>query len=923
MVTVFSNLFSRNPKYVNEVDVFKAISTGSKQKDLIKQVRVEVDKTARNELKKQLGVILWSGKFSERRVSGLLEYSHLICLDFDDVDPSEAKEYLKSVPYVYACFESPSGVGCKAIIKVSSRNHEGHFKALSKELDGVDPSGKDVSRACFMSYDPHIYVNPHAEIYTKIVESVYTDQQRYDKLKAWLSNKGEYFVNGNRNTFLAKLSGACNRFGIGYDFTFEAIKRDFLSTDADFPVREAEGVLKSIYSNYSDQFDTASFDEAIDEQKFIDEILSVEVQARDIIRVEDVKVDIIRDFEEGTQKGLTTYFPTLDNHFRFLKGEITTLTGLPNMGKALAVDTPIPTINGWKTMGEIQVGDVVFDECGKPCNVTFITDYQYDRKCYRIEFSDGSHVVADADHLWFTETRGSLRSELSSKKNGRDTGRPLKLRGSDQSHKKILPSVKTTQQIVDTLKEGGRPNHSIRTCKPVQYPEQKLPVSPYILGYWLGDGTSDSNSFTISDDDAPVVTELFKEEGYVLNKLNSKLRYSILGIYREFRLTNLIKNKHIPEKYLIGSVDQRIALLQGLMDSDGSIDKNGICEFSNTNKGLAYSVYELLTSLGIKSSITESDAKIYGRVVSKKYRIVFVPFINVFRLPRKAERIREYKRGKRRYITNCVEVDSVPVKCIQVDSPNKLYLCTKSYIPTHNTTMLAQLLVFRAAFAGEKFAFLSMEQYPPTFFYKELVRTIIGKPIEKHFSDRMTLAEFNRGLEWVNDHFFFIYPERDEPTPEWTLARFYESIVKYGVNGCVVDPYNSQSHDFASAKGRDDRYIAAMLNKAQRFALTNDVYYFTVAHPRNIGKNEKGYYKEPTPDEISGGGAWYQRNDNILIFHRPYMPIDYRDPLCTLRSAKIKKQMICGKPGVVDFMYDDKIGRFFENGYNPLTKFTL
>jgi hypothetical protein len=571
MITIFKNLFDRKPYYYNEKNAFDAIRTGGKQKDLVKQIRVETDKEARNELKKQLGVILWSGKFSERRANALIEYSNLICLDFDNCDPDETKDFLKSLPYVYACFESPSGVGAKAIIKVSSLNHEGHFKALVKELPGIDPSGKDISRACFMSYDPTIHINEHAEVYTKIIESVYTNEQKYEKLKKWLANKGEQFVTGNRNTFLAKLAGACNRFGIPADFTLEVLKRDFVA-DSDFTERETENVVRNIYTNYSDKFGTSSFDEAIDEQKFVEDILSTEVEAHDIILVEDVRVDLIRDFEEGTERGLTTHFPILDNHYRFLKGEITTVTGLPNMGK---------------------------------------------------------------------------------------------------------------------------------------------------------------------------------------------------------------------------------------------------------------------------------------------------------------------------------------------------------------TTMLSQLLLARAAFNNEKFAFLSMEQYPPTFFYKELIRAIVGKPVERHYHDRMTLAEFNRGLEWVNEHFYFIYPEKEEPTPEWTLARFYEAIVKYGVDGCVVDPYNSQSHDFGGAKGRDDRYIAAMLNKSQRFALTNNIYYYTVAHPRNIGKNEKGFYKEPTADEISGGGAWYQRSDNILIYHRPSMPVDYRDPLCTLRSAKIKKQMICGKPGVVEYMYDDKIGRFFENGYNPLTKFKL
>jgi hypothetical protein len=206
MVTLFKNLFDNKPYYVATSVIFDKIRTGGTAIDLISQIRSTSDKSVRNELKKQLGVILWSGKFSERKSSALVEYSNLICLDFDNItDVRSFKTSLILNPYIHACFLSPSGDGLKAIIKVSSKNHLCHFKALTKEYSGVDVSGKDISRSCFVSYDPDIYVNEHSEVYTKIVETVYTDEEKYDKLKTWLANKGERFVEGNRNTFLVKL----------------------------------------------------------------------------------------------------------------------------------------------------------------------------------------------------------------------------------------------------------------------------------------------------------------------------------------------------------------------------------------------------------------------------------------------------------------------------------------------------------------------------------------------------------------------------------------------------------------------------------------------------------------------------------------------------------------------------------------------
>jgi hypothetical protein len=239
------------------------------------------------------------------------------------------------------------------------------------------------------------------------------------------------------------------------------------------------------------------------------------------------------------------------------------------------------------------------------------------------------------------------------------------------------------------------------------------------------------------------------------------------------------------------------------------------------------------------------------------------------------------------------------------------------------STMLNHLLLVRACFTGEKVGILSMEQYPPVVFYRELIRQIIGKPLERESYDRMTRAEYTRGLEWVKNHFYFIYPESSDPTPEWTLGRFQECVIRYGVSTVVVDPHNSQSHDYKSAGGRDDRYIGPMLRKNQRFALQNGIHFFNVAHPRGIGKDDKGYYREPSSDEISGGPVWWQVSDNILVHHRPSLPLDYGDPKCTLRSTKIKKQPMNGRPGVCEFTFDWRSGRFYIDGYNPLNDFKL
>jgi energy-coupling factor transporter ATP-binding protein EcfA2 len=573
-ITLFPKLTdTKTHQFINLDQVLDGIKKGAKLKPTIDKIRGVASKEERDELKKGLPLVTFGGMFTERRASALKEYSRLICLDFDDlgVDIENMRDHLKEDAHVMAVWKSPAGNGLKCLIKVASDNHLGHALALLKEFPEADANAiKDINRACFLSYDPDLYYNPKADIYTKFVESAHTDQQKYEKLIRWLEGKGEKFAQGNRNNFIAKLAGAMNRFGISEDFAKQVIERDYVKDDG-FTLREAYSVIRSMYTNYVDQFNTASFDDAMSDKE-VSDILSSEIEAKDIITVYDVMEDLERAFEHGVRGGKTTYFPVLDNHFRFMKGELTTLTGIAGAGKS---------------------------------------------------------------------------------------------------------------------------------------------------------------------------------------------------------------------------------------------------------------------------------------------------------------------------------------------------------------TILNQLLTFNAAFDKEKSLFLSMESYPPVFFYREFIRTIIGKPVEFDNPHKMTKSEYSKGLEWVNEYFYFLYPTKDDATPDWTLGRFAEAVVKHGITTVVIDPMNSMSHDYKANGGRDDRYIANMLSKYQRFALQNNVNFFLVAHPRGIGKKDDGTYKEPTPDEISGGPTYWQRCDNVLSFHRPSLPLDFTDPTCTLRSWKIKKQQLNGIPGVSSFTYDKRVGRYFENSFNPLETFKL
>jgi len=365
-------------------------------------------------------------------------------------------------------------------------------------------------------------------------------------------------------------------------------------------------------------------------------------------------------------------------------------------GKALDIKTPILTTKGWKTMKDVGVGDYVFGDDGKPARVTFATEVMHNHKCYKLTFSDGSEIIADAEHQWTVENKKFRKNRARAK----NTASTLE--------------TKTTEELLKdyvSIRKDGRKesNYSIPTCGPLQYEEKSLKIPPYILGSWLGDGTSSNAGFTTADEE---MIGLFEEYGYTLAKINSgkyeykisrkekrkKIRggYTDIGIFMgELREYNLIENKHIPEIYKTAKYEQRLELLQGLMDTDGYCSVLGHCEYCGVNKKLVSDVYELILGLGIKAALYEYDCKLYGRIIGKKYRIKFSTDLQVFKLRRKIDNLFSKNRKqdtKRRFIKKIEEVKSVPVKCISVDNENKLYLAGKNLIATHNTLACSYLV---------------------------------------------------------------------------------------------------------------------------------------------------------------------------------------------------------------------------------------
>lgn len=374
-------------------------------------------------------------------------------------------------------------------------------------------------------------------------------------------------------------------------------------------------------------------------------------------------------------------------------------------GKAQPVDFPIPTPTGWTTMGDLKAGDEVFDEHGVPCRVTVAHPVRTGRPCYRVAFNDGSSVVADADHLWLTWDKAARVAEVRDRKMVRDW-----------PERTAYPKVRTTLEIAATLTVGrSRPewNHSIPVAGPLRLPDADLPIPPYVLGMWLAEGTEGAAQVTLADQDAADIERRLGQDGYGLRVLPSTVAtkgaartYSIgsgaieRGAFvSALRSVGVLDDKRIPVAYLRASEGQRRALLAGLMDGDGHAHKDGSVEITQVREGLSVDIHELAISLGFKAKMLEGRATIAGVDKGPKWRVYWTPRVPVFDLPRKAALLRagrsQATRTTHRHIVSVEPVESVPVRCITVDSPSSLYLTGRSMVPTHNSWTVYAYIAWR------------------------------------------------------------------------------------------------------------------------------------------------------------------------------------------------------------------------------------
>jgi hypothetical protein len=352
-VTIFKNIFSKEPHFITVEKALERIKLGA-SKALVLDIRLALDKEKANKLKLNLPSICFSGKFGvDRKDEQLVQHSGFLVLDFDDIsDLRDKQTEIIQKDFVYACWVSPSGNGLKALVKIADgKKHREHFQSLQEIFPEIDRSGINVSRVCYESFDPDIYVNEKAVVFTKakkiekiVVNEIETidDSENFRRILKWLTNKNDAFVTGERNTYIFKLASACCRFGINEEAALSLISAEYLVSN-DFTMSEMRGAVKSGYRAnraiagsaimQKEKLVNKATNYEIDVKKeFVDE-KEGNYRVEDVVYGIDVKDKALLINQNGFDKVMGVGIKELDYLFKPKRGEITLLTGIGNYGK--------------------------------------------------------------------------------------------------------------------------------------------------------------------------------------------------------------------------------------------------------------------------------------------------------------------------------------------------------------------------------------------------------------------------------------------------------------------------------------------------------------------------------------------------------------------------------------------------------------
>lgn len=376
------------------------------------------------------------------------------------------------------------------------------------------------------------------------------------------------------------------------------------------------------------------------------------------------------------------------------KGELGVIIAPSGIGKAQPLTSKVLTPDGYKLMGDMKVGDYVMG-CDGDIHEVIGVFPQGKRPIYKVTLSNGAFCECDIEHLWNVN---SLRQrDKTTHKNGKRVKIP------DYSFKTV-----TLREILsDGIKRRNELNFRVPIPSPMNFPQKELLIDPYLMGYFIGDGNIERAEITIGDNDFKNVRANFNnlineaDIHYFFRESKKCWSADIVGeskkvIKSYFPNRMVSEDKEIPNEYLYSSLEDRIKLLQGLMDSDGYCMQQGTAEYLSKSKKLAEQVCFLVRSLGCFATIKSKKISYFNKKYNKiidcgfAYRVTITLMddsFDLFRLERKQKRVKPRSKYKKNlYIKDVEYLREDEAQCIYVDSDEHLYI-TDNFIVTHNSSM--------------------------------------------------------------------------------------------------------------------------------------------------------------------------------------------------------------------------------------------
>ena len=348
----------------------------------------------------------------------------------------------------------------------------------------------------------------------------------------------------------------------------------------------------------------------------------------------------------------------------------------PGCGKALSDDTPILTRNGWRNHGDLVVGDEVIGMDGEFKKVTHVFP-----KCQlnrRVHFANHTYIDCHEDHEWYVYTFNGGKH-------------------------KVCETKQLEKFKLNNGKEGrGKTNYyQIPPHEIIVGEEKELYVDPYVLGVWLGDGTTTAPSVNCDKADLAMIEELRKHypDGHEReHKITHVATNYFIGLGQDLRKYGLCRKhekieKFIPDEYLTASISQRLELLAGLIDTDGCASFKRY-EFTTADESLKDSFVKLLATFGLRACVTRKEPKMSSSGIQGRRAYYVIAFTPNMHIPCRLERKRmDYVSNPRRIAVTCIEeIEPKQGNCIEVEGG--LYLAGEALMPTHNSTMIKFLLAY-------------------------------------------------------------------------------------------------------------------------------------------------------------------------------------------------------------------------------------